>query len=138
MNDIHQPHDKFFKQIIANRENAKSFIEFALPKEISDYIDYNTIEPINTEKILKRYKRFNLDAAFRFKAKNKTAQVYFLIEHKSETESFSIIQILSYMLAVWEDNCNNKEPLEPIVPIVFYHGISQWNKPINFLDNFEA
>ncbi|MEO1785335.1 Rpn family recombination-promoting nuclease/putative transposase [Thermodesulfobium sp. 4217-1] len=34
MNEIHQVHDKFFKHIISNKENAKSFIEFALPKEI--------------------------------------------------------------------------------------------------------
>ncbi|MGC8791338.1 MAG: Rpn family recombination-promoting nuclease/putative transposase [Desulfurella sp.] len=137
MNEIHQVHDKFFKHIISNKENAKSFIEFALPKEITDYIDYSTLEPLNTEKISKRYKRFSLDAAFRFKAKQKTAQVYMILEHKSESTSFSSIQILSYMLAIWEENLKNKKPLEPIIAIVFYHGKTSWDKPTEFLDNFE-
>ena len=69
MDDIHLIHDKFFKQITSNIENAKSFVEFSLPKDILEHIDLNTIKPINTEKISKKYKRFNLDIAFRFQTK---------------------------------------------------------------------
>ncbi|MEO1785376.1 Rpn family recombination-promoting nuclease/putative transposase, partial [Thermodesulfobium sp. 4217-1] len=137
MDDIHQIHDKFFKQIASNIENAKSFVEFSLPKEILEQLDLNTIKPINTEKISKKYKRFNLDIAFRFQTKTSSVQVYYLLEHKSETGSFSNIQILSYMLAIWEEDIKNKRPLEPIIPVVFYHGKTNWDKPIDFSDLFE-
>ena len=88
MDDIHQIHDKFFKQITSNIENAKSFVEFSLPKDILEHVDLNTIKPINTEKISKKYKRFNLDIAFRFQTKTSSAQVYYLLEHKSETGKY--------------------------------------------------
>ncbi|WP_083816151.1 Rpn family recombination-promoting nuclease/putative transposase [Thermodesulfobium narugense] len=85
----------------------------------------------------KKYKRFNLDIAFRFQTKTSSAQVYYLLEHKSETGSFSNIQILSYMLAIWEEDMKNKRPIEPIIPVVFYHGKTNWDKPIDFSDLFE-
>ncbi|PMB77886.1 MAG: hypothetical protein C0177_01815 [Fervidicoccus fontis] len=61
MEDIQQIHDKFFKQITSNIENSKGFVEFSLPKEILKQLDFDTIKPINTEKISKKYKGFNLD-----------------------------------------------------------------------------
>ncbi len=137
MNDIHQPHDKFFKQIIANKENVKSLIEFTLDKSLLAHIDLNSITPIDTQRISKKYKQLYMDAAFHVKLKDQDAQVYFLIEHKSESQKFTPLQILSYMLAVWDYDEKNNKDFEPIIPIVFYHGQQSWNNPKQFSDYFK-
>ncbi|WP_291490561.1 Rpn family recombination-promoting nuclease/putative transposase [Desulfurella sp.] len=132
-----QQYDVFFKTLLSRKENAKSLIEFTLDKNLLPYIDLNSIVPLDTQRISKKYKQLYMDAAFRVKFKEEDAQIYFIIEHKSESLSFSPLQILSYMYAVWDYNQKNNQPYEPIIPIVFYHGIEPWKKPIFFADYFK-
>lgn len=130
-------YDKFFKKLISKIENAKSLIEFTLDKDLLSNIDLSSIRPIDTQKISGKYKQLYMDVAFRVKLKDQEAQVYFIIEHKSESFTFTPLQILSYMLSVWELDQKNGKPFEPIIPIVFYHGQEPWNNPVSFADYFK-
>ncbi|MEO1654631.1 MAG: Rpn family recombination-promoting nuclease/putative transposase, partial [Bacteroidota bacterium] len=59
--------------------------------------------------------------------------VAFLFEHKSyyPTEMPIQLQLLRYMLALWEHHLKQQLPLVPIIPIVLYHGKRQWEqKPL--------
>ena len=49
-----------------------------------------------------------------------------LLEHKSSIVPYPHLQLLRYMLEIWESNQRKKEPLLPIVPIILYHGEEKW------------
>lgn len=54
-------------------------------------------------------------------------RLIFLFEHKSYLPSLPIhLQLLDYMLQLWEDDIKNKRPISIIVPIVVYHGEKGW------------
>jgi len=57
------------------------------------------------------------------------ASVYLLLEHKSSPKSACAIQILRYMVMLWERELE-KQPqlrqLPPVVPMVIYHGERNW------------
>ena len=61
-----------------------------------------------------------------------------LFEHKSYLPTFPIhLQLLDYLLQIWEDDLKNGRPLSVIIPIVVYHGEKGWEqKPFSdfFLD----
>jgi len=59
-----------------------------------------------------------------------------LFEHKSQPELYPHLQLLGYMLQIWQTCKNNKQPLTPIIPILFYHGTENWEYG-NFLESFE-
>jgi len=65
--------------------------------------------------------------------------VYVLIEHKSYTDKWVALQLLRYLVQIWEDfRRNNKDQKLPFVfPIVFYHGRSGWTVSKKFSDLFE-
>ncbi|MFO0978867.1 MAG: Rpn family recombination-promoting nuclease/putative transposase [Planctomycetaceae bacterium] len=60
-------------------------------------------------------------------ASNKQALVYFLFEHKSQSDPLTVLQVLSYMVRIWEMRIRNSETLCPIVPLLVYHGETAWS-----------
>ena len=40
------------------------------------------------------------------------------------------------MLKMWKEDYKNKKQFRIIIPVVFYHGKSNWNIPLEFIDNF--
>ena len=136
MSKINDIHDGTFKDILKYKDTAKNLLKVTLPEEIYNSIDLSKgINSVNTEKRGLQYKKKLLDAALQVTLKNnKKAQAYFIIEHKSESAKFTPLQILSYMLCIWEDNYNQGKELEFIIQIVFYHGKGKWPHPVDFRD----
>ena len=60
-----------------------------------------------------------------------------LLEHKSAVPKFPHLQLLRYMLELWEKEASEKENtvLRPIIPIIVYHGKRAWKKKL-FYDSF--
>jgi predicted transposase/invertase (TIGR01784 family) len=54
------------------------------------------------------------------------ALVYFLFEHKSQSDPLTVFQLLSYIVRIWEKRLRDGMPLCPIVPLVVYHGERGW------------
>ena len=136
--DLKHPHDAFFKDVMGNEKNLSDFLRHFLPNEVSTHLDYNTIRLIDREVIKKDYKKYHLDILAEAKIGDKPCDILILFEHKSYKDKFTVIQILSYMLATWESNITNNEPLKPIIPIVFYHGKQKYDLPTNFEGYFEV
>ena len=136
--DIKHPHDSFFKQLMSDTKNLADFLRNTLPNEVARNIDYNSLKLVDKEVIKKNYKRYNLDIIAEVNIENKPCEVMVLFEHKSYYDKFTIIQILGYMLATWENNIKNDEALKPIIPIVFYHGKQKYDLPTNFEGYFEV
>ena len=135
--DLKHPHDAFFKEVMGNEKNLSDFLRHFLPNEVSTHLDYNSIRLIDREVIKKDYKKYHLDILAEAKIGDKPCDILILFEHKSYKDKFTVIQILSYMLATWENNIKNNEPLKPIIPVVFYHGDERYNLPTEFDKYFD-
>jgi predicted transposase YdaD len=57
----------------------------------------------------------------------KQAQVYFLFEHKSQSDRLTAFQLLSYIVRIWEKRLRDGLDLCPIIPLVVYHGERPWS-----------
>ncbi|WP_040979635.1 Rpn family recombination-promoting nuclease/putative transposase [Oceanobacillus jeddahense] len=131
---IQSPHDKIFKETFSNVDVAKDFITHFLPPSIRNTIDVDSIQPQKDSFISHNLQEYFSDLLFQTKIHQKPAYVYFLFEHKSYHDYYTALQLLRYMVEIWEtkrDNTEeNKQPI--IVPIVLYHGDTDWYAGTSF------
>ena len=139
METLNNPHDKFFKEVIGQREIARDFLMNYLPPETARFIDFNTISPEKDSFIEKELQEFFSDLLFRIQLENEEAYVYVLFEHKSAVDKPVGLQLLKYMTAIWgkELAANHPTHLPIILPIVFYHGSKKWAVSRSFSGLFE-
>ena len=86
----------------------------------------------------RKYKKFYLDLSVECRLSGSESEIYIVFEHKSYPDKLTLIQVLNYCAVVWETNIRNKEPLRPIIPVVFYHGKQKFNLPTDFSDYFDV
>ena len=121
-------HDKFFKLLLSDKQNAVELIQNTLPKKILKHIDLETLTKIDTQYVNKNLQISFADVLYTCKYKNSDLNIAFLFEHKSTIVEMPHLQMLGYMLANWQEQQKNNEQLTPIIPYVFYHGTQKWIK----------
>ncbi|HFL3828471.1 TPA: Rpn family recombination-promoting nuclease/putative transposase [Clostridioides difficile] len=126
---MQNPHDKFFKETFGNVEIAKDFLNNYLPKNIMNVIDVNTLEPQKDSFINKELQEGFSDMLFRVNINKREGYIYFLFEHKSYTSKDISLQLLKYMIEIWEAKIKKEgiNELPMIIPLVIYHGKDNWN-----------
>jgi predicted transposase/invertase (TIGR01784 family) len=133
---INNPHDKFIKSILSDKDNAVNFLQNYLPKDLVKIIDFKTLAIENVSYIKDNLKALYSDLLFNVKIKGNSARIYILFEHKSKADEWVGLQLLKYMVEIWETEKENKKneikKLTPIIPFVFYHGKTDWNCNSNF------
>lgn len=129
MSLINKPHDKFFKETLSDIQTAKDFLQNYLPQEILEIIDLETITPQKDSYIEKELEETFSDLLFQTKIKHKDGYVYFLFEHKSYPSKKIALQLLKYILKIWEQKTSDRptDKLPVIIPLVVYHGKANWN-----------
>ncbi len=131
-------HDGFFQKIFSQKAEAKEFLEKTTPTEIVKKLHLNTLQLDTTNYVddsLKKYFAdvvYNCDYSFNNK-ETKQVKITFLFEHKSFKAKIPHLQLANYLFKIWSKQVelqgdNIKARLKPIIPIVFYHGTSDWNK----------
>ena len=68
--DINNIHDKFFKELMADRQNAIDFMQFFLPDSILKHIDIQSLEHQKNSFIAPDLKEVFSDAIFSIKLLN--------------------------------------------------------------------
>jgi len=131
------PHDRLFKRVMSDEANVRQFIKEFLPKELSSQIDLKDMKLIPTEKV-KGYNKYYMDIAVECKIANSKGQLYFVFEHKSYPDPGILLQILSYMAVLWDEQRKKNIPLTPVIPVVIYHGDSSWNVTTHFRGQFDS
>ena len=131
------PHDRLFKRVMSDEANVKQFIKEFLPKELSSQIDLKEMKLIPTEKI-KGYNKYYMDTAVECKIADTKGQLYFVFEHKSYPDPGVLLQMLSYMTALWYEQRKKNNPLTPVIPVVIYHGTTSWNVTTHFQGQFDS
>lgn len=133
MNEFNNPHDKFFKELLSERVNARDFFRYYLPPEIVAELDLRKIELVNDDFIDEELNEHLADLLYRVKLKQgDEAFVFVLFEHKSAPEKFVAFQILRYIVRLWERlETQGIKNLPPVFPVVFYDGRKRWRNNQN-------
>ncbi|MBO8159183.1 Rpn family recombination-promoting nuclease/putative transposase [Thermosyntropha sp.] len=134
MEYIKNPHDRYFKENMDNTEIAKSFFEYYLPSELKNIVNLDFLIPQQESFIDEELKESYSDLLFKTKIKGEEGYIYLLVEHKSSPDYFTVLQVLKYLLNIWnrEVKKKTKRSFPPIVPLVFYHGQREWKVPRSF------
>ena len=139
MSDISNPHDKFFKESFSRRETASDFLRHYLPGKIAEALDLSSLEPLKDSFIDKKLQAHYSDLLYSVKLRDgQDIYVYVLFEHKSNPEPMVALQLLRYMVRIWDIALQRRQQLSPILPIVVYHGQKTWRISPYFRDLFAA
>jgi predicted transposase/invertase (TIGR01784 family) len=139
---LSQPHAKTFEYVFKEKETAASMLKEYLPGKIRNKLDFRTLKISNDSFLDKTLKDYFSDLLYEIKLKSnyKAALIYILFEHKSREEWFICLQLLKYLVRIWEQYLKqNKEikHLPVIIPLVIYHGKPKWKLSKRFISLFE-
>ncbi len=157
MSEISKPHDKFFRDFFSRPEVSRDFLRNYLPADIVALLDLSSLELAKDSFVDKELRDHFSDILCKVRLRDgRKAYVYALLEHKSYLDRLVAFQVLRYMVRIWErvvrkheeDRSKAKgkrkrtrkaEPLylPPIIPIVIYHGESEWNVSSDFTALFD-
>ena len=146
---INNPHDRLFKETLSKKELAQSFLLNYLPQDILEVFEIESLEICKDSFVEKDFEDYFSDLLYKINIKKSPdglekslGYVYILFEHKSYQDKLVLLQILSYMVKIWQLYVNQSPSksqiyLPIILPIVFYHGKPKWKAPKCFADMFE-
>ncbi len=122
--EVHNPHDKFFKSWFSRPENLIPFLETVLPAEVFSQLDIGSLDIADGTFIDEEHREHFSDLSAAVRIHGQDAHIYILVEHKSYTDKWALLQILRYMVQTWTRDARAEagRPLVPIIPILFYHG----------------
>ena len=125
---IQYAHDKFFKATFSNLEVTRDFLKDYLPEPILNSVDLQKLEIQNGSYIDDKLKETRSDMLFKTTINQKEGYLYFLFEHKSYVDRTVGLQLLTYIVRIWNQKIENEEGshIPVIIPIVIYHGKENW------------
>lgn len=122
------PHDDYFKLLMEVKENVVEFIQATFPEPLVQKIDFESLENINTSFRNNQIGNFRADVVYSGSYKNgKHFKITFLFEHKSFKAKLPHLQLLKYMIGLWEREHKNRAHPCVILPVLFYHGKQKWH-----------
>ena len=125
--NIHQEHDKTFRKILEDKEEAAKFINKSL--KLKKEIEAEEIEKYNTRFITKRLRNEETDIIYKLKRKN----IFFLIEHQTKIDYKMPFRILQYERDIIESAIDKKKlekkeyKLPKVITTVLYTGKKEWD-----------
>ena len=131
---IKNPHDKFFKETLGMRKNARSFLENYLPVQIRELIEIDSLEIEKDSFVTQELQDYYSDLLYKVKFGSYDGYIYLLFEHKSYSEKWICLQLLEYILQIWKVKKGDGEQLPIIVPLVLYHGKTTWKIGVKLSD----
>jgi hypothetical protein len=133
---IQSPHDRLINQTLQQIDAARALLADHLPAEIARHLRFQTLAPVDARFIDANLRRRFADRLLKvdvspevvkcFKMKVDFVYIFVLIEHKSIDDPDTLVQMLGYLVRIWEKALANQQPLAPILPWVLYNGVGPW------------
>ena len=119
-------HNNFFVTTFSDKGVMTDLITQLLP-EVAIQIEIESLELDSTSYVDEQLNDLYSDIVYSCKGKNgNSLKVALLFEHKSNPAAYPRFQLLDYILGIWRQNLKNKEKLTFVIPVIFYHGKTQW------------
>ncbi|GEM_PF-6813327 len=104
MKKVSSPHDKYFKTIFSKKETMRGFVLNILP-DIAPFLRLETLKLDTDSYVDKNLQTHFSDLVYSCESENfKSVKIALLLEHKSYAVKNSYLQLLNYMLKIWEQN----------------------------------
>lgn len=140
-------HDSSSKIIFGNAELCSQFLRNYMDMPVLKNVRAEDIEDVTERYIPMFTEERNSDTVKRVKISEKDTLFFIsLIEHKTKVDYNVSMQLLRYMVYIWEDYEKEMERQKrgisrtkdfrypPILPIVYYEGSGTWTAPCNIKD----
>ncbi len=140
MQEMTNPHDRFFKEVFSRPEVAEDFVFHFLPSHVAGLLEPGAFALSKGSFVDGNLKEYFSDLLYQVDFKEGVQGfVYILFEHKSYPAPDIAFQLLRYMTRIWEQA--SKQPavsLPVVIPVVLYHGSVKWSVPLNFASLYRA
>jgi predicted transposase/invertase (TIGR01784 family) len=125
---IPNPHDAFTKEVLSYKQNGVDFFGGILPQKYQKNLNMRTIRFDPTSYTDEKLKRCFSDVVYSCTSHHgkSTFKLALLFEHKSALSDFPYGQLLRYISRIWDLYKKQKDPIPIVLPIVLYHGGSDW------------
>ena len=119
-------HDTFFRETMSHKGVAEDFLRSYLPENVLGQVRLDTLAIRKDTFVGADQAEHSSDLLYEVRfADDRPGFVYFLFEHKSYPDRFVCLQLLRYLVSIWELH-RKQHPgcvaLPLIIPIVVYHG----------------
>jgi predicted transposase/invertase (TIGR01784 family) len=126
MNQLNNPHDKFFKETFSRLEIAQSFIQEAFPPDLLERLNLSALKRVNDSFTDEELEEHLADVVYQTEYAGQKTLVTLLFEHKSYVQKYPHLQLLQYILNVWKEERKQKKKLSVVIPIIIHHGEGTW------------
>lgn len=120
---IHDPHDRLFRNFLADINKAKTFIETYLPENIKKQCDFSALSFKPESFVEKDLRHHFSDILYSVKIAETQGYIYTLIEHETIPRKLTLFNLLCYQIAIMKQHLDQGHQILPIViPLLFYRG----------------
>jgi len=120
------PHDEFFKEIFGDLDHARDLLRGILPPDLLEILDLDLLQREPASYLTAQLAEDFADLVFTCPVSSGAAVVALLLEHKSWAPRCPHLQLLSYMLGIWEQSEKDGRSLPPVIPVILYNGQGEW------------
>jgi predicted transposase/invertase (TIGR01784 family) len=126
MNQINNPHDKFFRETFSRLEVAQSFIEEVFPPDLREKLNLQGLKRVNGSFVNEEMGENLADVVYQTDFAGQKTLVTLLFEHKSYVQRYPHLQLIQYILNIWKEEQKQRKKLSVIIPIIIHHGEGNW------------
>lgn len=127
-----RPHDALFRAVFGDPENGGELLRCILSPEITTAIHWPGLRRAEGSFVSEALRDQHADVLLEAEIEGTPTLIYLLMEHKSTADRWTALQMLRYVLAIWEQ-FRREHPdaltLPPILPVVLHHGAHPWQEP---------
>jgi len=123
-NKINNVHDLFFRESMQDIEITRQLAILTIPQSIQTSLNWKTLEIVKENWVDENLREHRSDVIYRAKLMGEDQWVYLLFEHKSTLYKGVQVQLLSYIVEIWEQHKKQKGPgklLPLVISIVVCH-----------------
>jgi hypothetical protein len=136
-------HDALFYKTFSNPEHAAAELKHILDPTLVARIDWDTLRPLSIKFVDAKLKGKYADVLYSVRLGGRETLIHFLLEHKSESDTWTLLQLLEYKARIWrnyiEDPVNKwKTRLPVIIAVVLHHSARGWTGAVRFRQLFDV
>ncbi|MGF1531420.1 MAG: Rpn family recombination-promoting nuclease/putative transposase [Puniceicoccaceae bacterium] len=134
---LNNPHDAFIKSGLGDPRRMSVFLKAYLPSELTEGIDWLSLQPENTNFLDEQLHHRHADLLFSVRLLQKPIFVHLLFEHQRFPDPWMPLRLLQYQLRIWEhfrQRYPKAKRLPPVLPIVFFQNRGKWTQSLHFRD----
>jgi predicted transposase/invertase (TIGR01784 family) len=127
----HRPHDRFFKLLLSDVSAVQSLLAALLPSHLYQALHLPGLQLESASYVDESLQESFADLVYccPYSDTKKDLTITFLFEHKSYAPTYLHLQLLRYLLNVWEQDRQHRRTMRLVLPIVIYHGPQPWSMP---------